>query len=151
MSNWIKVFIAVVAVGVFGVLLAAQQPPATEEPSKVIKHVPVRPVTPASGEEMYNAYCAVCHGKDLKGVGPAASAMKVPPTDLTQLSSRNKGEYPFARVGSAIRGDVDVPAHGSKDMPVWGPLFWHMSEGHQSEVQQRVTNLSKYIESKQAK
>jgi hypothetical protein len=52
---------------------------------------------------------------------------------------------------SAIRGDSDTPAHGSKDMPVWGSLFWNMSHGHEGEVQQRVANLTEYIESLQEK
>jgi mono/diheme cytochrome c family protein len=151
MSTWTKMLALAVAVVLVCAGMSLGQQPAADKSDKVIKHVAVRPVTPASGEDMYNAYCAVCHGKDLKGGGPAASALKNAPTDLTQLSARNKGEFPFARVGSAIRGDVDLPAHGSKDMPVWGPLFWHMSEGHQSEVHQRVTNLSKYVESKQVK
>jgi hypothetical protein len=50
-----------------------------------------------------------------------------------------------------IRGEGDLPAHGSKDMPVWGPLFWHMSQGHDAEVQQRIANLNQYVESLQAK
>jgi hypothetical protein len=54
-------------------------------------------------------------------------------------------------VASAIRGDINVPAHGSKDMPIWGNLFWHMSQGHEGEVQLRVANLTNYIESLQAK
>jgi hypothetical protein len=36
-------------------------------------------------------------------------------------------------------------------MPVWGALFWSMSGGHEGEVQQRTANLSRYIESLQAK
>jgi hypothetical protein len=54
-------------------------------------------------------------------------------------------------VASAIRGDINVPAHGSKDMPIWGNIFWHMSQGHEGEVQLRVANLTNYIESLQAK
>lgn len=118
---------------------------------KEIKHVPVKPTSASSGEEMYNTYCAVCHGKDGKGGGPAASALKVPPTDLTGLAKANGGKYPSNHVASAIRGEVAVPAHGSKEMPIWGNLFWHMSQGHESEVQLRVTNLNKYVESLQAK
>lgn len=118
---------------------------------KEIKHVPVKTTSPTSGSEMYNTYCAVCHGKDGKGSGPAASALKTPPTDLTKLASGNGGKYPSAHVASAIQGDVNLPAHGSKDMPVWGNLFWHMSQGHGGEVQMRVSNLNKYIESLQAK
>src|SRR2546428_3294639 len=116
---------------------------------KEVKHVPIKPTSPASGSEMYANYCAVCHGKDGKGGGPAADALKVPPTDLTTLSKRNGGQFPSARVASAIRGDVNLPAHGSKEMPVWGPLFGHLSQGHPAEVQQRIANLSAYIESLQ--
>jgi len=96
-------------------------------------------------------YCAVCHGTDGKGAGPAASALKVPPTDLSALSKNNGGKYPGLKVDASIRGESSLPAHGSKDMPVWGHLFWSMSSGHEGEVQQRVTNLTKYIQSLQAK
>jgi hypothetical protein len=50
-----------------------------------------------------------------------------------------------------LRGEEQLPAHGSKEMPIWGNLFWSMSGGHQAEVQQRVANLNKYIESLQQK
>ena len=51
-----------------------------------IRHVPVKATSPASGPEMYTSYCAVCHGLDGKGNGPAAEALKVPPPDLTALA-----------------------------------------------------------------
>jgi mono/diheme cytochrome c family protein len=120
-------------------------------PAKTIKHVPIKSTSPVSGKEMYTAYCAVCHGTDGKGGGPAASALKVPPTDLTVLSKNNGGKYPSMKVSATIHGEATTAAHGSKDMPVWGPLFWNMSGGHSAEVQQRVANLSVYIESLQAK
>ncbi len=116
-----------------------------------IRHVPVRATSPASGSEMYTTYCAVCHGIDGKGRGPAADALKVPPPDLTMLAKRKGGAYPSDHVRNAIEGDLRPPAHGSKEMPVWGSLFWQMSQGHSSEVQLRVTNLNRYIESLQAK
>ena len=116
-----------------------------------VKHVPIKPTSAASGQEMYTNYCAVCHGKDGKGGGPAADALKTPPTDLTTLAKKNGGKYPALHVTSVIRGEGDLPAHGSKDMPVWGPLFWHLSQGHEGEVQQRVSNLDHYIESLQVK
>ena len=130
----------------FALALGAQDQPKTE-----IKHVPIKPTSAASGSEMYSTYCAVCHGKDGKGGGPAAEALKVPPTDLTMLSKNNGGKYPSLKVASAIRGEATLPAHGSKEMPVWGKLFRSMSGGHDSEVQQRVANLNQYIESLQAK
>jgi mono/diheme cytochrome c family protein len=124
-------------------LLLAQQ---TE-----IKHTPMKRTSPASGQDMYMNYCAACHGKDGKGGGPAAEALKVPPTDLTTLSQRNGGKFPGARVASTLRGEANLSAHGSKEMPTWGPLFWQVSQGHAGEVHQRISNLSKFIESLQAK
>lgn len=139
-------------IGIFAVLmLLAITAGAQNQPQKVIKHVPVTATSPSSGAEMYKAYCAVCHGVDGKGKGPAADALKVPPTDLTALSKNNGGKYPALKVAATIRGEGNLAAHGSREMPVWGQLFWTMSKGHEGEVQQRVANLSKYIESLQAK
>jgi mono/diheme cytochrome c family protein len=129
----------------------AAQEQTQGQPAKAIKHVPIKSTSPVSGKDMYTAYCAVCHGTDGKGGGPAASALKIPPTDLTLLSKNNGGKYPALKVTSSIHGESNLPAHGSKEMPVWGTLFWNMSGGHEGEVQQRVTNLTKYIESLQAK
>jgi mono/diheme cytochrome c family protein len=100
---------------------------------------------------MFNSYCAVCHGKDGKGNGPAASAMKTPPTDLTLLAKNSGGKYPASHVAAVIKGQATTPSHGSQDMPVWGPLFSSISQGHEGQVQQRITNLVTYIEGLQAK
>lgn len=124
---------------------------AQEQPKTTIEHAPVKHTSPASGKEMFTSYCAVCHGTDGKGGGPAASALKTPPADLSVLSKSNGGKFPSMKVTSTIRGTSDLPAHGSKDMPVWGPLFWDLSHGHEGEVQQRVANLTQYIETLQAK
>jgi mono/diheme cytochrome c family protein len=118
---------------------------------KVIQHEPVKRTSPASGQEMFINYCAVCHGKDGKGGGPAADALKVAPANLTVLSQKNGGKFPTNHVGSILRGDASLAAHGSQEMPVWGPIFWKMSQGNAGEVQQRIANLSKYIESLQVK
>lgn len=131
------------------VFAMAQQPvPASE---KVIKHVPVKPINAASGSQMFASYCAVCHGTDGKGNGPAASALKQAPADLTALTGKNGGKYPAMHISSLLRGEAELPAHGSKDMPVWGPLFRQMSQGHEAEVQQRIANLNEYVESIQKK
>jgi mono/diheme cytochrome c family protein len=124
---------------------------SAQEPKKEIKHVPIKPTSAASGQEMYKSYCAVCHGTDATGKGPATDALKVPPTDLTTLAEKNGGKYPALKVSAIIRGEEVLAAHGSKDMPIWGRLFWSMSKGHEAEVQQRVANLNKYIESLQKK
>jgi len=147
-----RIYWVTAVLAVFALLAVAQQTQAQDQGTeKVIKHVPVKPTSPASGDEMYVNYCAVCHGRDGKGAGPAASALKATPTDLSKLSANNGGKYPAMHVSSVIRGEANLPAHGSKDMPVWGPLFWRMSQGHEGEVQQRIANLNSYIESLQGK
>ena len=140
-------FVQMLMVGAAFTLVAGAQ----EQPQKTIENVPMKHTSPASGKEMYTNYCAVCHGTDGKGNGPAADALKTPPADLSVLAKNNGGKYPALKVASAIRGDAKVPAHGSREMPVWGNLFRSVSQGHDSEVDQRVANLTKYIESLQAK
>ncbi|HET9308915.1 MAG TPA: cytochrome c [Candidatus Sulfotelmatobacter sp.] len=127
----------------------AQQAPAESSPA--VKHVPITNTPSNSGKEMFNSYCAVCHGKDAKGNGPAASAMKTAPTDLTKLATKEGGKYPAAHVAAVLRGQASTPSHGSQDMPIWGPLFSSLSQGRQGMVQQRITNLVTYIEGLQAK
>jgi mono/diheme cytochrome c family protein len=94
---------------------------------------------------------ASCHGKEGKGDAPVARALKVPPADLTALSKRNNGKFPSAQVVNAITGLGGQPAHGSKEMPVWGPIFMTMEHQHESEVHLRVANLANYIKSLQQK
>jgi mono/diheme cytochrome c family protein len=122
-----------------------------QEQKAEIKHVPAKSTSPASGIEMFNAYCASCHGSDAKGDGPAAAALKVRPADLTALAKNNGGIYPAMKVTSALNGTAELAAHGNKDMPVWGPIFFRMGGGSSGQVLQRVANLNKYIESLQAK
>jgi mono/diheme cytochrome c family protein len=129
-------------------LVMAQEKSSSET---TVKHVPITQTSPVSGKEMFHNYCAVCHGTDGKGNGPAASALKSAPPDLTVLAKKEGGKYPSAHVAAVIRGQADLNAHGSKDMPVWGPLFSSISQGHESQVQQRVANLVDYIGTLQAK
>jgi len=121
-----------------------------QEENKNIKKAPVRVTSPGSGEEMFNTYCAVCHGKSGKGDGPAASALKIPPANLTLLTVNNNGKFPADHVAETIRvGPRDAKAHGSRDMPVWGNVFTRM--GGTAEADQRIHNLTNYVETLQAK
>lgn len=113
--------------------------------SQTVKQGTVLATSPGSGRQMFQEYCAVCHGKDGKGGGPAAAALKIPPADLTTLARRNNGKFPEARVYETIKGDTETPAHGSKEMPIWGDLFRSMSHGNPGEVQLRLSNLTSYI------
>jgi mono/diheme cytochrome c family protein len=130
---------------------AIAQQPAPAQSAPVVKHVPIAKASPSSGKEMFNTYCAVCHGKDAKGSGPAASAMKTPPADLTALAKNSGGKYPASHVAAVLRGQATTASHGSQEMPIWGPLFSSISQGHEGQVQQRITNLTTYIETMQAK
>jgi mono/diheme cytochrome c family protein len=116
-----------------------------------IKKSPARYTSPASGTEMYKAYCASCHGLTGKGDGPAAPALKATVPDLTTIKARNGGTFPSAHVVQIVRGDANSPSHGSKEMPVWGPIFLSVSQYQPARVQQRAQNLTSYIESLQAK
>ncbi|MGA2592051.1 MAG: cytochrome c [Bryobacteraceae bacterium] len=121
-----------------------------QEPPKTVKKVPVHSTQAIAGKDLFREFCAVCHGTAGKGDGPAASALKTPPADLTQISARNGGKFPETKIQHIIAGDADVPvAHGSKDMPVWGSIFQHM--GSQDLGAVRVYNLVKYLEEMQAK
>lgn len=121
-----------------------------QETTKTIKKAPVPVTSPASGEVMFNTYCAVCHGKSGKGDGPAASEFKIPPANLTLLATNNNGKYPADHVAETIlTGPRDAKAHGSRDMPVWGDIFRAM--GDSAQVKQRIHNLTEYVGTLQAK
>jgi len=117
----------------------------------VVKQTPIKQTSPASGKEMFVQYCAPCHGIDGKGNGPAASAMKSQPTDLTQLARKHDGKYPANSIASVLKFGGGPSAHGSADMPVWGPLLQSLDKFHDTAVQQRVSNIVSYIETLQAK
>ena len=115
------------------------------------RNTPAPYTRPSSGKEMYVAYCASCHGKDGRGDGPAAASLKSAPSDLTQLSARNGGKFPENHVTQTIRGDAATSSHGSKDMPVWGPIFVSMETRADGVAQLRIRNLTRYIASLQQK
>jgi len=124
---------------------------AQNESRPAIHNTPAGQTSVSSGKEMYHAYCAVCHGVEGKGDGPASAALKSQPSDLTTLAKRNAGRFPELRVFGAINGDVRVTAHGSKDMPTWGTVFRQMEGGDVAGGKLRTRNLTKYIESLQVK
>jgi mono/diheme cytochrome c family protein len=149
--------IGAVAIGIAALLamVAVMLLPTTgtaQEPA--VKKSPVMQSDPHSGKQMFTDYCAPCHGSDGKGNGPAAPAMKTAPTNLALLAKNNGGKYPAAHVAAVLSFGSESPAHGSKDMPVWGQLFQSLnwsSSTKQVEAQQRINSLNSYLESLQAK
>jgi mono/diheme cytochrome c family protein len=97
------------------------------------------------GPDLFHAHCAPCHGSDGKGNGPAAAALKTKPADLTVLARNNGGTFPTERVRKFISGDdPSLSSHGSREMPVWGPIF-HQVEEDQDFGNIRLQNLIKYL------
>lgn len=121
---------------------------AVPQTTKEIKKIPVTPTRADSGMQMYKTYCASCHGLDGKGQGPAAEALKAAPANLTALKRSNGGKFPSAKVGHILEG-ADVTAHGSSEMPVWGPIFRSLDQSNAALAKLRVANVIKYLESMQ--
>lgn len=76
---------------------------------------------PPTGRELYVRYCASCHGMSGKGDGPVAASLSRPPSDLTTLAQQ--GRFDQANLMAIIDGRRVVPAHGTREMPVWGAVF----------------------------
>ena len=112
---------------------------------------PRKLISSLNGKDLFEAYCASCHGMDGKGHGPVASALKEPIPDLTTLIKRNKGKFPAADLEKMILGDAESRmAHGTREMPVWGPVF-HRVEEDKDFAPVRVRRLVEFIRTKQAK
>ena len=73
-----------------------------------------------SGKDLYQRFCASCHGAEGHGDGPAAASFKVEVPDLTLIAHRAGNVYPRERVIRIIDGRYVLGAHGSRPMPVWG-------------------------------
>jgi len=116
---------------------------AQEAGKTTIKTASAPYVAPTAGKEMYIKYCGSCHGAQGKGDGPAATALKVPPTDLTLLMKNNNGTFPEARFREAVMHGT-VAAHGTADMPVWGEVFSALDKDAGTSAL-RMNNLMKYV------
>jgi mono/diheme cytochrome c family protein len=116
-----------------------------------VKREVARPVASTEGKVIYREYCAVCHGVDGKGNGPAAAALKSPPSDLTTYAQRHQGRFSEMDLRTIIEGEKDVPAHGSKEMPIWGEVFRALTGGDRAERDLRMRNLIEHIRSMQVK
>lgn len=119
----------------------------TSPPNRRPKETPAA----AHGKQTYVEYCAACHGSDGRGMGPAASALKTPPADLSTLAKRHGGKFPYDYVADIVRFGKPVVAHGSNDMPVWGPIFAVRDNFNEAAVRQRIKNLCKFLATLQEK
>ncbi len=102
-----------------------------------------------TGSQIFKQYCAACHGADAKGHGPVGRVLRKPAPDLTTLAKRHGGKFPAAYVTGMLGFAPGVSSHGSGDMPTWGALFEYYYD--KKSAQQRIQNVSDYLESLQEK
>ena len=119
----------------------------TSAPNDLPKETP----SAAHGKQTYREYCAACHGSDGRGMGPAASALKTPPADPSTLAKRHGGKFPYDYVADIVRFGKPIVAHGSNDMPVWGPIFAVRDNFNEAAVRQRIKNLCEFLATLQEK
>jgi hypothetical protein len=110
----------------------------------------------AVGQREFRHACAVCHGLGGKGesVMTALNLLTVRPTDLTQLSKKHQGQFPFWQVYRIIDGREEVKGHGSRDMPIWGEVFRQPEGGKpvdETHAIGRILALVYYLQSIQEK
>ena len=111
------------------------------------------------GKVEYESKCASCHGLTGKGDGPAARALTIKPADLSRLGAENGGVLPVNSMYSMIVGDKSVPAHGPRNMPVWGSIYnrealehhFDAPQDNEAFVRGRVLFLIEYINRLQVK
>jgi mono/diheme cytochrome c family protein len=130
------------AVAVCSACATAREKPSAPAPDPLLVEV---------GAGLFATYCASCHGVDARGDGPAASALRTPPADLTRIAASSGGVFPESSAARLIDGRFDLPAHGSREMPIWGARLADQIPGMATgEVARgQITSLVEYLKSLQ--
>jgi mono/diheme cytochrome c family protein len=103
------------------------------------------------GAQIFQYRCAVCHGVDGRGHGPDSVVLRHPVADLTLISQRSGGKFPYKRVKRIIEGpNAGLLSQGDREMPIWGPIF-HEVESDQDWGEVRLDAITKHMESIQQK
>jgi mono/diheme cytochrome c family protein len=103
------------------------------------------------GARIFQDRCAVCHGVDGRGHGPDSVVVRHPVADLTLISQRSGGKFPYQRVRGIIAGEeTGLLSQGDREMPLWGPVF-HEVESDQDWGEVRLDAITRHIESMQRK
>lgn len=99
------------------------------------------------GAKIFQYRCAMCHGLDGKGHGPDSVVLKHPTPDLTLISQRTGGKFPYERVKDIIDGEKPgLLSQGDREMPIWGPIF-HAVESDQDWGEVRLNAVIRHVES----
>jgi mono/diheme cytochrome c family protein len=101
------------------------------------------------GKTEYEASCAACHGQTGKGDGPVSEELRTKPPDLTLIAERNGGVLPADVLYRIIDGRKTLRAHGTYEMPVWGPTF--LPSGSEDAVRGRILAIIAYLRNIQLK
>ena len=100
-----------------------------------------------TGRQRFEQNCGICHGLDGKGMGAFSELLKVVPPDLTTLSKRNNGYFPFTDIYNAIDGRNIPLSHGSEGMPIWGDRYKQsVTDGSETLVRGRILELILYLQ-----
>ena len=140
------VFIIVLQAAVLLAGLFAAASTAPDEKAKSKLHDPGNLTHSLNGADIYRAHCASCHGLQGKGDGPVASALTTKMPDLSTISQRSAGVFPVARVRKIISGDEVSLGHGTREMPIWGPIF-HQVQQDRDYGEVRLQNITNYLKS----
>ena len=130
-----------VAIGALLAVTVQAQGPRPQPPPALVPESLV-------GSVSFDLYCASCHGGQGRGDGPTAASLRTRPADLTVLARNNRGTFPRERVLSFIEGSARSAAHGSSEMPVWGPTLRGL-DASDARVKVRLQNLVAFVESMQ--
>ena len=138
-----RALVALALISAWGLGVAGQQTTGRTPPPSLIPSM--------SGGDLFRFYCAPCHGREGKGDGPVAPALNRRPADLTTIAKRNAGRFPTDRMERFVTGDREpFQAHGSADMPVWGPIFQALDpQDRMNRI--RIENVVAFIASIQSK
>jgi len=142
------VFVMVLQAAVLLAGLFAAASTSPDEKAKTQQHDPGRLIQSLNGPEIYRAHCATCHGVEGKGDGPVAPALTTKMPDLSTISQRSGGVFPVGRVRKIMLGEEIIAGHGSREMPVWGPIF-HQIEEDRDYGEVRLQNITNYLKSMQ--
>jgi mono/diheme cytochrome c family protein len=129
---------------------AAPGTPGQPLPEIKLRLTTIKQHPPTAGKEMYVSYCAACHGKDGKGTGPAAPALKRRVPDLSSLSAQNQGRYPKYLVLTTLskHGESHWPGTAS-EMPDWYREFVSLNRTCPLLADVRAHSISEYVETLQ--
>jgi len=106
----------------------------------------------STGKHDFEELCASCHGID--GTGKGRDLTEANPPDLTAISLRNGGKFPFEKVYRIVDGREMTDSHKRFAMPFWGAYLRKQSKStpeSDTAVKERITEIVRYVETMQKK